>query len=956
MLLPGGAGGGAPPSPPPPSYPFSFGGGGGGGGGGGPGGGGDGGGDGGRDPPDPYGRVLGHGKKKKKEKKPKKGPDGGGGDDSPSDHSSDVSSDTAAHSSRYRGRSSSGSPQVLRKIKEADQVKIPALPEMAGFRAWRVALRDEVVAASGRGDAAFAWIQLVEHPDATSEALAVSGNKFQSIDLKLKAALAKIAHGDLGRQLTQATEDEAKRGRPLKGRQALLLIYRYFEINEEAGVIYSITDLMAVRWLGDEKIETFLNSWIAVLSGMREEPPLRVKEELFLEQMRKSQVLREEVAHYDRVEKGDPDKTYDFLVKSIRKFLERKRHRQNRQDMVKALSGGQVRPGAAASSGPSPDKSQTPCSFFQKGTCKKGKDCPYSHKKGAERGRTTTRTASGGANRSPSGGGARGQSKGQTSRAATGGASSNPKPKVKSDRPCYAFNEGKCQKGRDCKYSHRTMTETEKREKSRSPSPSGAKKECNSWAQSGSCKFGDSCRFFHSAMAAAKHEKAAAAKASAPKAKSAPPKPGGAASGGAAMACVRRPRGEVGRRGSGITLGWTDVMHIVIDPDNQTKPCPKPKKGRVHDQHLARCDPTHCHASALRDAKELAADVGYEVPIKWPVVWDDDDTACIYEPHEGGQLHIDEPGHPTIITRAEGIARLKGNWGSYLHLGPAVPNPGGREPKGAASGGAKSGVASGDAIRGVALAGQPPSAPKVKWWLMDTGCGFDLVDHGVTAKLKRHIRPVDERLLLNTANGELEVRKQIDLKIPELGEQVTALVLPSTPSVLSIGKRCMREGYHFEWKPYSPPTLITPSGLVIELVVEEDVPYLASNALNGNWVQGPGVASGDAHAPAGTATISSGEASPAVPGTDKAEAPHEIVAPPAPVSGGAASGGAHADGDGAAPGGASEDDDDADDVGVPRDLKAEAVSLRHLMTHMPKNPWCPACQRAKMQRRSCRTG
>ena len=50
--------------------------------------------------------------------------------------------------------------------------------------------------------------------------------------------------------------------------------------------------------------------------------------------------MREEVAHYDRVEKGDLDKTYDFLEKAIRKLLERKRHRQNRQDMVKALSGG----------------------------------------------------------------------------------------------------------------------------------------------------------------------------------------------------------------------------------------------------------------------------------------------------------------------------------------------------------------------------------------------------------------------------------------------------------------------------------------------------------------------------------------------------------------------------------------------------------------------------------------
>ena len=114
-----------------------------------------------------------------------------------------------------------------------------------------------------------------------------------------------------------------------------------------------------------------------------------------------------------------------------------------------------------------------------------------------------------------SGGNSRSQSKGQSSRAATGGASSNPKPKAKSDKPCFDFNEGKCHKGRDCKYAHRTMTESEKREKSRSPSPSGAKNECNSWAKNGSCKFGDKCRFFHSAMAAAKRDKAAAAKASA---------------------------------------------------------------------------------------------------------------------------------------------------------------------------------------------------------------------------------------------------------------------------------------------------------------------------------------------------------------------------------------------------------------------------------------------------------
>ena len=70
-------------------------------------------------------------------------------------------------------------------------MKIPALPEMAGFRAWRVALRDEVVAASGRGDAAFAWIQQVEHPDATSEAWLCLVTNSRALTLSLKRPLPK---------------------------------------------------------------------------------------------------------------------------------------------------------------------------------------------------------------------------------------------------------------------------------------------------------------------------------------------------------------------------------------------------------------------------------------------------------------------------------------------------------------------------------------------------------------------------------------------------------------------------------------------------------------------------------------------------------------------------------------------------------------------------------------------
>ncbi len=34
---------------------------------------------------------------------------------------------------------------------------------------------------------------------------------------------------------------------------------------------------------------------------------------------------------------------------------------------------------------------------------------------------------------------------------------------------------------------------------------------------------------------------------------------------------------------------------------------------------------------------------------------------------------------------------------------------------------------------------------------------------------------------------------------------------------------------------------------------------------------------------------------------------------------------------------------------VRRDLKKEATSLRHLLLHKPKNPYCEACTRGKMR-------
>ena len=75
----------------------------------------------------------------------------------------------------------------------------------------------------------------------------------------------------------------------------------------------------------------------------------------------------------------------------------------------------------------------------------------------------------------------------------------------------------------------------------------------------------------------------------------------------------------------------------------------------------------------------------------------------------------------------------------------------------------------------------------VRSWLMDTGCPMDLIDEGEAAPFAQFIeRGGDVRFA--TANGEIRTNRRLELHIDELDEDVTPMVLPNTPNVLSIGR------------------------------------------------------------------------------------------------------------------------------------------------------------------------
>ena len=93
----------------------------------------------------------------------------------------------------------------------------------------------------------------------------------------------------------------------------------------------------------------------------------------------------------------------------------------------------------------------------------------------------------------------------------------------------------------------------------------------------------------------------------------------------------------------------------------------------------------------------------------------------------------------------------------------------------------------------------------VKLWLIDTGCGHDLVARKELKGLRKLIRQANIPLTFYTANGQVPATDAADLFVKELDATVEPYVLEQTPAVLSVGMRCMRMGYTFIWPAGESP-------------------------------------------------------------------------------------------------------------------------------------------------------
>ena len=104
-------------------------------------------------------------------------------------------------------------------------------------------------------------------------------------------------------------------------------------------------------------------------------------------------------------------------------------------------------------------------------------------------------------------------------------------------------------------------------------------------------------------------------------------------------------------------------------------------------------------------------------------------------------------------------------------------------------------------------------------WIAGTGSAQDLVcSKMIPEDVVYHSH---EPLELITANGSQSADQQASVHIDCIDKEVQPYVLPDTPTVISVGMRCIQDGWDFVWKSFSRPYFKKQDGTKIKLEVKD---------------------------------------------------------------------------------------------------------------------------------------
>ena len=192
----------------------------------------------------------------------------------------------------------------------------------------------------------------------------------------------------------------------------------------------------------------------------------------------------------------------------------------------------------------------------------------------------------------------------------------------------------------------------------------------------------------------------------------------------------------------------------------------------------------------------------------WPIVWYED-SAAIYTP----EYHVHDNSvwsvgytrayKPQCVDRGEAIVALDDQWHQFTHMGVAVPS---REERDQALDQAKVLSGPGVGLSCNAVFSEGSKGGRAPWqatprWLVDTGCGVDLVGKsGIRMRVDKFLHPCQDHISFQTANGRTMAYHKMKGHIPEFDMRVDPYVVEDSPALMSVGVRCMKLGMDLDLK------------------------------------------------------------------------------------------------------------------------------------------------------------
>ena len=284
-------------------------------------------------------------------------------------------------------------------------------------------------------------------------------------------------------RIRQRSQVLGKEGNFLMGREILAMVLDHFRTTSKDEVLFNASHIYKLQYRGDKEMDKFLNAWIEIIANMKVEdiPSDNTLRDHLLRKIENSQALHVDLTIFKGRDNDDKRKSYEELLGIMKRHIARAREDRNiaardkfatdytnlgkpttpapkpaaptpapkdgktgkpsapapkgkpgapvlPSDNPKSHGKGKGKGGRRSRSPSTKDTSKTFCHFhFNKGNCKHGDKCQYSHSQY----HWDRRKDNGG--------------KGKSGRSATPRRSQT--PGGKKDRNCYGWLKGECQKG-----------------------------------------------------------------------------------------------------------------------------------------------------------------------------------------------------------------------------------------------------------------------------------------------------------------------------------------------------------------------------------------------------------------------------------------------------------------------------------------------------------------------------